>query len=187
MGLKSDGTIVCWGNNGYGQCTVPSPNEDFMTIAGGSLHSLGLKSDGSVVAWGYNGSGQCTVPSPNGDFIAIVAGDEFSMAIWYDGTSVEEDPFLHGDLGIELLSPNPFEGLLPISFHSPVVDILRLEFFAVCGRLIRIIDLGGLAEGFHSTTWDGAGLDGRELDTGVYLIRLRGPLGSTQFSRVILF
>ena len=36
------GTIVAWGNNGYGQCDVPAANEDFVGVAGGSAHSLGL-------------------------------------------------------------------------------------------------------------------------------------------------
>lgn len=32
-----DGTIVGWGWNYYGQCNVPSPNQDFVALgAGGS-------------------------------------------------------------------------------------------------------------------------------------------------------
>ncbi len=49
---KSDGTIVAWGWNDYGQCNVPAPNADFVAVAGGGAHSLGLKSDGTIVAWG---------------------------------------------------------------------------------------------------------------------------------------
>lgn len=33
MGLKSDGTIVTWRQNEYGQCNVPSPNAGFVRIA----------------------------------------------------------------------------------------------------------------------------------------------------------
>jgi hypothetical protein len=43
LGLKSDGTIVAWGNNNSGQCNVPAPNADFIAVAGGGYHSLGLK------------------------------------------------------------------------------------------------------------------------------------------------
>ena len=43
LGLKDDGSIVAWGNNGNGQCNIPEPNTGFMAVAAGSWHSLGLK------------------------------------------------------------------------------------------------------------------------------------------------
>jgi alpha-tubulin suppressor-like RCC1 family protein len=43
LGLKSDGSIVAWGENDDGQCDVPSPNSGFTAVAGGMDHSLGLK------------------------------------------------------------------------------------------------------------------------------------------------
>jgi hypothetical protein len=43
LGLKSNGSIVAWGDNYYGQCNVPSPNRDFSAIAGGSIHSLAIR------------------------------------------------------------------------------------------------------------------------------------------------
>ena len=71
LGLKADGTIVAWGSNEVGQCSIPPPNADFVAVAGGFYHGLGLKSDGTIVAWGGNGDGQCSVPAPNADFVVI--------------------------------------------------------------------------------------------------------------------
>jgi len=34
---------VAWGYNNVGQCDVPPPNEDFMTVAAGRYHGLGMK------------------------------------------------------------------------------------------------------------------------------------------------
>jgi len=97
LGLKSNGSIVAWGcgdycNNGgcedssnYGQCTVPSPNADFIAIAAGLFHSVGLKSDGSIVTWGCARLTTCSIfercpcayppsiPLPHADFIDVGA------------------------------------------------------------------------------------------------------------------
>src|ERR1044071_411653 len=54
--LAQDNTIVAWGNPGQGN--VPSPNRDFVAVAGGVAHSLGLKANGKLVAWGSNSDGQ---------------------------------------------------------------------------------------------------------------------------------
>jgi hypothetical protein len=79
---------VAWGNNEYGQCDVPLPNEDFVAIAGGGTHNLGLKADGSIVAWGFNGYGQCDVPAPNENFVAVEAGRYHSLGLKEDGSIV---------------------------------------------------------------------------------------------------
>ena len=89
LGLKSDGSIVAWGNNDYGQCNVPAPNTGLRGHRGGTLtHSLGLKSDGSIVAWGMNDYGQCNVPSPNTGFVAVAAGGYHSLGLKSDGSIV---------------------------------------------------------------------------------------------------
>ncbi len=79
--MKSDGSIVGWGWNDWGQATPPAGN-DFTAIAAGADHSLALKSDGSIVGWGYNGYGQATLTPPAGNnFVAISAGYYQSLAI----------------------------------------------------------------------------------------------------------
>ena len=75
LALKADGSIVAWGENEYGQCSVPAPNTDFVAVATGGAHSLGLKANGSIVAWGSSYGGQCNVPAPNTDFVAVAAGE----------------------------------------------------------------------------------------------------------------
>ena len=88
IGLRSDGTIVCWGWNASSQCEIPEPNEDFLAVAAGGMHSLGLKSDGTIVAWGSNSYGQCDVPDPNEDFIKVAAGTYHSLGLKSNGTIV---------------------------------------------------------------------------------------------------
>ncbi|MFO7626712.1 MAG: FlgD immunoglobulin-like domain containing protein [Candidatus Fermentibacteraceae bacterium] len=72
LGLKEDGSIVAWGDNSYGQCTIPSPNSGFVGIAAGEYHSLGLHENSTWV------EGAC----PAGDFIQIqsVSPNPFSTS-----------------------------------------------------------------------------------------------------------
>ena len=51
LGLKSDGSIVAWGDNSYDRA-VPTPNSEFVAVAAGELFSLGLRGCGSIAAWG---------------------------------------------------------------------------------------------------------------------------------------
>ena len=50
-GLRSDGSVVCWGSNEYGQLRAPK-DEQFTTITSGKLHTCGFRSDGSPSCWG---------------------------------------------------------------------------------------------------------------------------------------
>lgn len=102
------GTIVGWGSTSDGVCTVPGLNEDFVSIAGGSTHSLGLKIDGTIVAWGSNSWGQCFIPAPNSDFVAIAAGDGFGLGLKYDGRIVSSGRNDHGQCNI----PEPNAGFV---------------------------------------------------------------------------
>jgi uncharacterized repeat protein (TIGR01451 family) len=90
LALKSDGSIVGWGYNFYGQATPPAGN-DFLAVTAGEYHSLALKSDGSIVFWGYNGYVQATPPAGN-NFIAVAAGCELAfphnLALKSDGSIV---------------------------------------------------------------------------------------------------
>jgi len=82
-GLKNDGSAICWGNNDYGQTTVPSGT--FTQISAGGLHTCGLKSDGSAVCWGsYNSNG--TVPS--GTFTQISAGSGHTCGLKSDSSAI---------------------------------------------------------------------------------------------------
>jgi alpha-tubulin suppressor-like RCC1 family protein len=76
--LLNDGSVKCWGYNGYGQLGLgdtshrgDGPNEmgdnlpavnlgtgkTAVAIAGGFHHTCALLNDGSVKCWGYNGEG----------------------------------------------------------------------------------------------------------------------------------
>src|SRR5678815_5052318 len=52
LALTQDGTVVAWGDNSYGQSTVPPGLSGVIALAAGGTFSQALKQDGTVVAWG---------------------------------------------------------------------------------------------------------------------------------------
>ena len=53
--LKNDGTVRAWGDNRFGQATVPPGLNDVIAISAGFRHSLALKIDGTVEAFAVDG------------------------------------------------------------------------------------------------------------------------------------
>jgi hypothetical protein len=88
IALKSDGTVVAWGDNDFGQTNVPAGLANVTAIAAGYNHSLALKSDGTVAAWGSNEHGQTTVPAGLSGVVSITTDDYVSLAVKDDGTVV---------------------------------------------------------------------------------------------------
>lgn len=68
-GIKTNGTLWCWGNNSCGQVgdgtttnkTIPTQvgsNTNWVSVFVGEQHTCGLKTDGTLWCWGRNSSGQ---------------------------------------------------------------------------------------------------------------------------------
>ena len=88
VALKTDGTVVAWGSNQFGQATVPAGLSGVTGVAAGQTHSLAVKSDGTVVAWGQNFYGD-TTPPPRLRGVRVVqvaAGAYTSLVLKGDGT-----------------------------------------------------------------------------------------------------
>jgi hypothetical protein len=85
LALKSDGTVVAWGNTNFGQTNVPAGMSNVMAIAAGDAHSLALINDGTLVSWGDNTYGQTNTISegPGLAVKLIAAGGNHSMAALY--------------------------------------------------------------------------------------------------------
>ena len=88
VALKSDGTVVVWGDNSQGQLTVPTGLTGVTAIADGIFHIVALKSDGTVVAWGQNAQNQTSIPAGLTGVTAIAAGGYHTVALKSDGTVV---------------------------------------------------------------------------------------------------
>ena len=85
LATDSDGKIYAWGDNSYGQSSVPDGLSDVIAVSAGANHSLALDSNGNVYAWGRNDYGQSTVPDGLENIIAVAAGENHSLALDSDG------------------------------------------------------------------------------------------------------
>jgi alpha-tubulin suppressor-like RCC1 family protein len=88
VALKGDGTVVAWGLNDEGQCTVPPGLTGVTQVAAGGYHTVALKGDGTVVAWGQRNYGQCFVPYGLTGVTRVAAGWLYTVALKGDGTVV---------------------------------------------------------------------------------------------------
>ena len=69
-GTKIDGTVVCWGQDLFGEASPPKG--EFVSVsAGWQHHTCGVKTDGTVACWGDGGIGQAT--APEGEFASVSA------------------------------------------------------------------------------------------------------------------
>ncbi len=68
-GVRTDGTMWCWGHNGFGQLGDGTEDDrlrprqvgagnNWKAVAVGTYHSCGLKTAGTLWCWGMNASGQ---------------------------------------------------------------------------------------------------------------------------------
>jgi hypothetical protein len=80
--LRTDGTIDCWGDDGWGRTSPPSGT--FVDVDNGSIHNCALRTDGTIACWGSNFAGESS--SPGGEFIRVSSGVGESCGIRTDGT-----------------------------------------------------------------------------------------------------
>ncbi len=81
-GLRTNGTITCWGNNDEGQATAPDGQYSAVTVGG--EHSCGLRTNGTITCWGSNWDGQATAPA--GQYSAVTASWSHSCGLRTNGT-----------------------------------------------------------------------------------------------------
>jgi len=124
LALKSDGTVLTWGNNDYSQLSIPADLTNVVAIAGALYHSLALKADGTVVSWGYYpvfiGN---WVPAGLADVVAIDANGYHNLALKHDGTVVAWG----GDGALPSVAPAALTNAVAISAGSSHNLALRAD------------------------------------------------------------
>jgi hypothetical protein len=79
--LCSNGTVVVWGDDTYGQTNVPAGLTNVVAIAAGDFDTLALRRDGTVVGWGDNSYGQISVPASVMNAVTVASGNYHGLAL----------------------------------------------------------------------------------------------------------
>jgi hypothetical protein len=117
--------------------------------------------------------------SPSGHQFNI---DAHTGYVWYrsfnqimsaEPTAVAPQP---ADVPALAVYPNPFNPSTTIRFHVGAHGPVNLRVYDVTGALVRSVLFGSYsALGTHSVVWDGTDDTGRQVASGVYLVRLESP------------
>ncbi len=78
--------VVAWGNNAYGQISVPGDMTNAVGLGGGDHHATALRADGTVAAWGGNDFGQTNVPAGLAQVVSAKASSHNNIALCANGT-----------------------------------------------------------------------------------------------------
>ncbi len=78
-GIRTDGTVACWGHPSYARSEIPSGN--FLRISA-DFCTCGVRASGELACWG------CKVPPPPGTFQDVGRGEQDRCALGTDGTMI---------------------------------------------------------------------------------------------------
>ncbi len=88
VALKTDGTLIGWGDNLRGQAAPPADLSNVVAVSAGGAFSVALRGDGTVFAWGGTFAKEVAVPPGLSNVVAISAGLSHTLALRADGTVV---------------------------------------------------------------------------------------------------
>lgn len=88
--------------------------------------------------------------------------------------------------GLGSCQPNPFKGMTRIHLALPRAERVRVKVYDTGGRMVRALVDGELPAASYSVFWPGTDADGRQLPSGVYMIRMEAGSLTTAVRTVIL-
>jgi len=164
IALRSDGRVLLWGDNSFGQLAVESiPTStqplllsavsNVLKIAAGDNFNMALLQDRSLVSWGANGSGQLGIggSSPRqepsivvgvSEVKEIAAGAEHVLVLKENGTALVWGNNLSGQLGIGNNENQASAVGLPILDTTVTGDIIK--FAAGKNHSVALLDDGSM-------------------------------------------
>ena len=142
MALHWDGHVFAWGDNTYGQATVPAGLYGVAAIAAGGNFAVALKATGEVIVWGDNDYGQRNVPdAAKHGVVRIAAGANAIIAVKSDGSVVgwgnnsyhQLDAWSRRVSG-PFATPTPYKNLKSVSLSYHGLAITSASYVVAWGQ-----------------------------------------------------
>lgn len=80
--------------------------------------------------------------------------------------------------------PNPFNSQTRIGVALKASSAVTIDVFDVLGRKVKSIPAGKMSAGYHEFVWNGRNDAGRDVSSGVYLLRMAVG-GSAKFLKML--
>ena len=107
----------------------------------------------------------------------------YTNNIYSLGTDLEDENIVTQRFRINSIYPNPFNPLINIDLFFDSDNVIDISVFDIQGKKVRSIHSGFIRQGSHSINWDGKGVDGLNVSSGLYFISFRTK--SSVFSQKI--
>jgi hypothetical protein len=139
VALKSNGSLVAWGDPAAGGTTPAGVDEDVVKVFSNNLAFAALKSDGSVVAWGNSSYGGSGVPAGASSGVVEIVSNDLAFAARKSDGSV----LAWGDATLT--------ASIPASVTTPGSNVSRVYGGCGGGRFVALKSDGSVV------SWGGAG------------------------------
>ena len=173
------GATICRGDmDGSG------PLEELLSSADGLdvPQGLGLDIASGKMYWADSGLDIICRANLDGSFMEVLVTTglnypaDLELALSETQVDIENVPVW--EFSLQANTPNPFNPRTTINFNLAQPQVVDILMYNVSGRLVsELISGKSYDTGRHQVTWDGRGLDGRDLPSGSYVVRLETESG----------